>query len=216
MVMELDLFDTIIGLWIPGLLGAFGIVGNALSLWVLSRDHSKSASMTSLKALAASDLILLTGAIGQQVVPLTCDWTHSTSEFCARQGYLQVYAWPIVCTAQTATIWLTVLISTERYVAICAPLRAGRVGIGKVRLAILVIAVLSVVFNVPRFFEYRPETVDVRVGGAAGVDVSRVELSDSELRVNSVYRYFYNTALFGVVKPKFHYADFPVTSATNP
>jgi len=40
-----------------------------------------------------------------------------------------VYAWPVVCTAQTATIWLTVLISSERYVAICAPLRAGRVGV---------------------------------------------------------------------------------------
>jgi len=197
MTMELDLFDTIVGLWVPGLLCAFGIVGNALSLWVLSRDRSKSASMTSLKALAASDFILLTGALGQQVVPLTCDWTHSTSQFCARQGYLQVYAWPVVCTAQTATIWLTVLISTERYVAICAPLRAGRVGVGKVRLAILVIGVLSVVFNVPRFFEYRPQTV---YGAGGGVDgVLRVELRDTELRLNGVYRYLYNTALFVVV-----------------
>jgi len=50
-------------------------------------------------------------------------------EVLVRQGYLQVYAWPVVCTAQTATIWLTVLISSERYVAICAPLRAGRVGV---------------------------------------------------------------------------------------
>lgn len=199
MAVELDLFDTIIGLWVPGLLCAFGIVGNALSLWVLSRDRSKSASMTSLKALAASDFILLTGALGQQVVPLTCDWAHSTSEFCARQGYLQVYAWPIVCTAQTATVWLTVLISTERYVAICAPLRAGRVGIGKVRLAIVVIGVLSVVYNVPKFFEYRPQTVVVGMGGADGVDVLRVELRDTELRLNSVYRYLYNTALFVIV-----------------
>jgi len=96
--VELDLFDTIIGLWVPGLLGVFGIVGNALSLWVLSRDRgkvlqsrdrSKSATMTSLKALAASDLILLTGALGQQVVPLTCDLAHSTDQFCARQGYLR-------------------------------------------------------------------------------------------------------------------------------
>jgi len=206
--IELDMFDTIIGLWVPGLLGVFGIVGNALSLWVLSRDRGRSATMTSLKALAASDLVLLTGALGQQVVPLTCDLAHSTDEFCARQGYLQVYAWPVVCTAQTATIWLTVLISTERYVAICAPLRAGgRVGVGKVRLAIVVIALTSVVFNVPRFFEYRPQTAVVRVGD---VDVLRVELRDTDLRQDSVYRYLYsrrrragrylyNTALFGIV-----------------
>jgi len=197
--IELDLFDTIIGLWIPGLLCAFGIVGNALSLWVLSRDRSKSASMTSLKALAASDFILLTGALGQQVIPLTCDWAHSTDEFCARQGYLQVYAWPVICTAQTSTIWLTVLISAERYVAICAPLSAARVGIRKVRLAIVVIGVLSIIFNVPRFFEYQPQTAVVRVGGLDGVDVLRVELRDTELRLNSIYRYLYNTALFGIV-----------------
>jgi len=196
--VELDLFDTIIGLWVPGLLAAFGIVGNALSLWVLSRDRSKSATMTSLKALAASDLILLTGALGQQVVPLTCDWAHSTGQFCARQGYLQVYAWPIVCAAQTATIWLTVLISTERYVAICAPLKAGRVGVRKVRLAIVIIGIVSVVFNVPRFFEYRPQTVVVGVGDS-GVQVLRVELRDTELRLDSIYRYLYNTALFGIV-----------------
>jgi len=198
-VIELDLFDTVIGLWVPGLLGAFGIVGNALSLWVLSRDRSKSASMTSLKALAASDFILLTGALGQQVVPLTCDWAHSTGQFCARQGYLQVYAWPVVCAAQTATIWLTVLISTERYVAICKPLSAGRVGVGKVRLAIVAIVVISVAFNAPRFFEYQPQTVVVSVGGVDSIELLRVELRDTKLRLNSVYRYLYNTALFGIV-----------------
>jgi len=200
MLGELDLFDTVIGLWVPGLLAAFGIVGNVLSLWVLSRDRSQSATMTSLKALAASDFILLTGALGQQVVPLTCDWARSTGQFCARQGYLQVYAWPVVCTAQTATIWLTVLISTERYVAICAPLRAGRVGVGKVRLAIVVIGIMSIIFNVPRFFEFRPQTVLVNVVGVDGVDVlSRVELRDTDLRLNSVYRYLYNMALFVIV-----------------
>lgn len=196
-VAELDLFDTVIGLWVPGILCAFGIVGNALSLWVLSRDRSKSATMTSLKALSASDLILLTGALGQQVIPLTCDWTHSTGEFCARKGYLEVYAWPVVCTAQTATIWLTVLISTERYIAICAPLTVGRVGVGKVWLAIIIIGIVSIVFNVPRFFEYRPQTTVVRVDGA--VEVSRVELRDTHLRLDSVYRYLYNTALFVIV-----------------
>ena len=198
-VIELYLFDTVIGLWVPGLLCAFGIVGNALSLWVLSRDLSKSATMTSLKALLASDFILLTGALGQQVVPLMCDWAHSTGEFCARQGYLQVYAWPVVCAAQTASIWLTVVISTERFVAICAPLSNGRVGVGKVRLAIVVIAVVSVVFNVPRFFEFRPQTVVVSLGGVNRVDVLRVELRDTDLRLNSVYRYLYNTALHVVI-----------------
>jgi len=45
-----------------------------------------------------------------------------------------------------------------------------------------------------RFFEYQPRTAVVRVGGPDGVDVMRVELRDTELRLDSVYRYLYNTA----------------------
>lgn len=122
-VESLGLFDALIGLWFPGMLSVFGIIGNALSLWVLSRDRARSATMTSLKALAVSDLVLLIGALCQQMLPLSCNFTGMTRTWlCMRSGYVQVYAWPVVCAAQMASVWLTVLISTERYLAVCAPL----------------------------------------------------------------------------------------------
>jgi hypothetical protein len=208
----LGLFDALIGLWIPGMLSVFGILGNAISLWVLSRDPVRSTTLTSLKALAASDLVLLIGALGQQVVPLACEMAGSSDPFCLGQGYSRVYFWPIVCAAQTASVWLTVLISTERYFAICSPLTLGRAagGVRKVRLAIAVIILLSIAFNVPRFFEYRPELVittspcpvedsSTQQMTDCHQNVTRVVLSDSQLRHDSVYRYLYNTALYGVV-----------------
>jgi len=52
------------------------------------------------------------------------------------------------------TVWLTVLVSGERYVAICRPLHAATVcTVSRVRLAVLSIVVVSILFNVPRYFE---------------------------------------------------------------
>jgi len=55
---------------------------------------------------------------------------------------------------QMTTVWLTVLVSGERYVAICRPLHAATVcTVSRVRLAVLLIIVVSILFNVPRYFE---------------------------------------------------------------
>jgi len=55
---------------------------------------------------------------------------------------------------QMTTVWLTVLVSGERYVAICRPLHAAIVcTVSRVRLAVLSIIVVSILFNVPRYFE---------------------------------------------------------------
>ena len=63
---------------------------------------------------------------------------------------------------QMTTVWLTVLVSGERYVAICRPLHAATVcTVSRVRLAVLSIVVVSILFNVPRYFE-----VEVDVTGS--------------------------------------------------
>jgi len=110
----LDLFDAVVGLWLPGILAMFGVIGNALSLWVLSSDPAATATLASLKALALSDLVLLVGALCQQIVPMLCDFASAgETALCLRRGYLQVYAWPVVCIAQMSSVWFAVLISTE-------------------------------------------------------------------------------------------------------
>jgi len=113
----LELFDSVVGLWLPAVLALFGVVGNALSLWVLSSDPAATATLASLKALALSDLVLLIGALCQQIVPMLCDFASAgDAALCLRRGYLEVYAWPVVCIAQMSSVWLAVLISTERQI----------------------------------------------------------------------------------------------------
>ena len=70
--------------------------------------------------------------------------------------YCQVYVWPLVHISQMWTVWITVLVAFNRYVAICMPFQAIRVStMRQARLQVLVSAVGIIVYNIPRFLEHR-------------------------------------------------------------
>merc|ERR1712062_267858 len=61
---------------------------------------------------------------------------------------------PILNMAQLGTIWLTVLVSYERYMAVVHPLQSLHLRTkGKMRLSICIIIVSCIIFNIPIFFE---------------------------------------------------------------
>ena len=188
-------FDLAMGVWLPGVICVLGILGNIISLVVLSCDRSKCPTFYSLKALASTDVLLLTSALVQQVVPMFCFLIKCTNSFCLNLGYVRVYVWPVICIAQMSSIWLTVLISAERYAAICRPLQAKSMrNLPKVRMGVICILLLSLLFNMPKFFEFQPvkETSTV-------TNLTWVMVGDTSLRRNPVYRYLYNTALYCLV-----------------
>ena len=98
------------------------------------------------------------------------------------------------------------IISTERYLAVCAPLIAYRIGRRRLRYAVVVIVASSVAFNTPRFFEFRPTAVpladqlthdDERVtASTSGAAATMIVLGDTWLRYDEVYQYAYNTTLY--------------------
>ena len=70
----------------------------------------------------------------------------------------QVYVWPLVHISQMWTVWITVLVAFNRYVAICRPFQAIRIcTMRQSRLQVLVSAVSIIVYNIPRFLEHRLE-----------------------------------------------------------
>jgi hypothetical protein len=75
--------------------------------------------------------------------------------------YAGKYLFPVAITAETGTIYLTVLVTVNRYLAVCRPYDPpGRRSVESARLHVLVVAVFSVVYNIPRFFEYDVVEVD--------------------------------------------------------
>lgn len=177
-----------------GIICVMGIAGNVLSLIVFSFD--RSATFLSMKVLASSDMAFLFCAVVNQVIPMYCYQTGDCSAFCRAQGYLQTYTWPAVCIAQMITVWVTVLISLERFIAICMPLRAiSLCTLPKIRIAIIAIVLSSVLFNLPKFFEFR-----TKVATMEGSNLTHVVVDgDTLLRRSTLYMYLYNMALFCIV-----------------
>ena len=144
-------FIDVLGVWITGALSLLGVAGNGLSFVVLQRTFGRSPMFYVLRIMSLSDsAFLLTVFMAQTAVnlhPIT-----GLFEVCfLYRGYVQFTVWPVLMTTQMTTVWLTVLVSCERYVAICFPLKAAYIcTISKVRVSVVLIGVVSVLFNIPR------------------------------------------------------------------
>ena len=185
-------FDFFVGFLLPCIFCLLGIVGNVVSLVVLASDRSMTPTFITLKALAASDIVLLVCAFLQQVVPIYLEVSGCVHPACLRINYIRIYAWPFICIAQMTSIWLALVISAERYSAICRPLETyGLPPVGKIKASIWTVAIFSVLFNLPRFFEFTSSEEPL-----AGSNLTYVAVADSGMRLDPVYRYLYNTALF--------------------
>jgi len=93
--------------------------------------------------------------------------------------------------AQTGSVYLTLCVSVERYVAVCLPLRARSIcTFGRARTFVLVIVFLSFCYNIPRFWEVTwQDTYYEEVGNVSSV-------VGTELRENPTYISIYITWLY--------------------
>ena len=61
------------------------------------------------------------------------------------------YLYPVSLAAQMATVYLTLTVTMERYVAVCHPLRARSLcTYGRARAAVICIVIVSILYNLPR------------------------------------------------------------------
>lgn len=151
--------DVFFGFWLNGIgiivIGIIGIFGNIASIRVLSHKQMRSSVNFILIALASSDLGLIISAIF--LFALTTVYPYN--------GYLKDYlflmyptitgiTFPLATILQTVSIYLTFLISFERYIAVCHPLKAKSFCTKeRTKVSIFVVVLLSIIYNIPRFFE---------------------------------------------------------------
>jgi len=84
-----------------------------------------------------------------QLYTLALPWLKSVLPYAGK------YLFPTAIIAETGTVYLTVLVTMNRYLCVCRPYDSpGRRSVEAARLHVLAVAVLSVVYNLPRFFEF--------------------------------------------------------------
>lgn len=131
-----------------------GLVGNMLTVIILSKRAMRSSTNIYLCALALWDCVVLVSTlllIGLPSIPQFLIYLHYVLP------YVISYFYPLALIAQTATIWLTVSFTVERYIAVCHPLKAARMcTIYRAKMVIISVSCGSALYNIPRWFEYRP------------------------------------------------------------
>ena len=129
-----------------------GLIGNMLTIIILTRRAMRSSTNHYLTALAIWDSLVLFGTVLlislPPIFPYYKNWLFA---------YSVSYFYPVALIAQTATIWLMVSFTVERYIAVCHPLRAASMcTITRAKFVIFGVSLGSTLYNIPRWFDYCP------------------------------------------------------------
>ena len=192
-------YKLIIDVYTVGFLCLFGIMGYAISMAVLGRDRSiRRTTGFLLQMLALSDTAFLVTCLFYQslnTIAKTTDWLPND----ARRHwpyYIEPYIWPVASIAQTCTVWLVVVVTADRYVAICKPLQSPQYStMSRVRAMVGAVWVFAVLYNLPRFFERDI----VKVVDPVTSETSYVVVK-SAIRNNPIYILVYMTGSFFVAR----------------
>ena len=141
-----------------------GLVGNMLSLVVLTQRSMRSSTYSYLSALAVCDslmllltIILLMKDVNRPVKGAP-RWAWDEGIY----PYLFPYVHPGAFTFQVTSVWLTLAFTVDRYIMICHPFKAEPFcNVSRARKVVCSLYILAFLFNLPKFFEY--ETVAIHL-----------------------------------------------------
>ena len=77
-----------------------------------------------VQALSVIDNVLIVTVFPLYFLPTFVDYTSLYTDYeqlSAFHQFVLVYVLPVAFVAQTATIWVTVLVAVNRYIAVCRP-----------------------------------------------------------------------------------------------
>ena len=109
--------------------------------------------------------------------------------------YITPAVYPIGMIAQTGSVYLTICVTLERYVAICLPLKARYLcTFGRAKVCVAGICLLASLYNIPRFWEVTWQTTYY-----PQLEANITNVVSTELRADPTYINVYITWLYLVV-----------------
>lgn len=147
-------YRVVIDVFVVGFLCLVGFVGNALSIAVLYRDHDRKNTINwLLQTLALVDTLFLIACVFIQPIRTIRDHTNWMPFLKWTFPYIEPYVWVGASVAQTITVWMVMLVTIERYFAICHPLKNHLRSVKRAKVAVLFIILAAICYNIPRIFE---------------------------------------------------------------
>jgi hypothetical protein len=138
-----------------GFIVPLGLIGNSLAFTVIGRERPFTSTSILIQGLAVADSIVLV----TEFLRVTLKRFHyyvalinTYMEFYnMAYGYYMGFTW----FANTASIYLTVCIALERFVAVCRPLRAATICTKrKAYIAVVCVFICSFLYRIPYPFAY--------------------------------------------------------------
>lgn len=179
-------YDFVIEAVLMGGLCLFGFAGNAVSTICLWADKSRTATPFLLISLEVADTLFLATVFPLRVLTSIDTFAVQIPSFDAASPYIGKYVYPLALLAETGTIYVTILVTVNRYISVCHPYRATN--LCSVRIArrhVAAVALFSVLINIPRFFEY-----DIVSSNG------RLKLDKNWIMTNKVYKILYSNLIY--------------------
>ena len=190
-----DLYEFIIYTVIVGILVVVGIIGNSFSFVVFWKGtFNKSTSFLFMCLSLTDSTVLLTAFVVFSVAPFV-DYTGYMQGFGNINPYIFVYVRPLCLMARTANVWVTVLITVNRYIHVCVPFRASRwctVTMAKIQMAVVLL--FAILYNIPIFAELHVEHVVTDNGTSLTTLVT-----GARLWFDYTYQLMYNIVLYTIM-----------------
>ena len=187
-----DVINLVINIYCIPILCVFGIIGNILSIIVLGRDDvMRKTTRFLLQNVAVADIGFL----------ISVTSVHIVGDRNIQNVYVIImhYMYPVGSIYQTATVYAVVLVTIDRYIAICRPLQSIKLStMRNARWAVGITWVMAVIFNIPRFFEI--EEISYSCGDSDGVMSMCYSVQFTSFRNTKMYRIVYNTVFYFVVR----------------
>src|SRR6218665_2175488 len=130
----------------------FGLLGNVVTIIVLKRDpNQESTTVWLLKALAVTDSSCLFFALLFIVISYILRYIQREISRNINTLYyaMRLVLSPMSHVTNSLTIWLVILVTIDRYLAICKPLNVSWRNLRRMKLTVLVLFLLAVLFSIP-------------------------------------------------------------------
>ena len=153
-------FKKSVNIYFVGLAIVVGLIGNTLSVVVLRHDRQADAKQRSstnhlLRMLAIVDSLYLVTCLFIQTLKTIIENTEWFPGSPLRHHYLhsEPLVWMLSSAAQTSTVWLVLLVTLDRYLAVCKPWKSRMRSSRDMALLVAILGFLALLYNTPRYFE---------------------------------------------------------------